>query len=678
MATSGSWLGSRTVTNGPQLYLHWERIETDITNNRSKLRLTARIYSEYSISFSATKYGSLEGSSFSYTGGMSGSGYKTVKTKDIWVNHNSDGSKSVTLDAELNINVSWSTGYVSKISVSGTAYIDSIPRASDLTSASISSLTDGASSTLSIGRDVKHSGFYHLLSLYDGNTWIWDSGYISGSPGTSYTLSSGYVNKMLNRMTTVTSKKFRIRLRTYSSSGGSGYIGESNRDVTVSVNSAVKPSVSGLSRSQTGNNVSSHYLQSISKISASFNASAGYGANLSETRIVIRRDSDHKDSQTISGMSGTTRNPISLSGLYEVIAIATDSRGRTNSTRLTFTSTAYSPPEVTDFSVKRQESTPTIVDINRAGKHTDLGGANTLSVVIDKRVGSGNWTQAYSISFTTGSFGATVTEGSIDVAKSYEFRITATDEFGNEATAFDTISTQKVLFDKHKDLGIGIGKLHEKGVLDVDGEAYFKGNVFVNGVSLSNLVSFSSLDIVAEDTIDFWQSLPQGKYFVSTGQIPNQPSNYGILDHTTQGTGYGADFNSVWYSQSSGRIYRKSGNQNVLTDWIMVDVSSGSNSNGSWIRWGDGTQICQREITLNTSDFGDVQIELPASFIDGNYSVFWSDVGHAYRSSRNMRALTMGIGSAYHRVRALKVHSIDFDYPGHDMNILITAIGRWK
>jgi hypothetical protein len=38
-----------------------------------------------------------------------------------------------------------------------------------------------------------------------------------------------------------------------------------------------------------------------------------------------------------------------------------------------------------------------------------------------------------------------------------------------------------VVLDIHKNEGVGIGKIHEKGVLDVEGDSYFEGNSYFDG-----------------------------------------------------------------------------------------------------------------------------------------------------------------------------------------------------
>ena len=109
MATSGVFTGSRGGTGtGPYLKLYWNRIDEDVSNNRSKLRLSLHLISEYSISFSASKSGNLEGAGFTYSSGFYAPDDKVIKTRDIWVNHDTDGSKSIYLNATFDIEIKWS------------------------------------------------------------------------------------------------------------------------------------------------------------------------------------------------------------------------------------------------------------------------------------------------------------------------------------------------------------------------------------------------------------------------------------------------------------------------------------------------------------------------------------------------------------------------------------------
>lgn len=599
---SGTFTGSRAVNQyGPWLTLHWTEVEQQISNNRTKVRLTLRFHWDRNIAYVFHgRTGKLHGSSYSYSGTARGtSGSLVLRQQDFWINHNSDGTKSQSFSGNINtLGLNWSGTNVNNMSVSGTATLTPIPRKSDLTSASIGSLQVGTANTLSIGRSVKYTGFYHLLSIYDGSTWIWDTGYFRGSPSTSYTIPASTVNKMLQRMGSVNSKTFRVRLQTYTGSSGSGRIGESAKNISAAVHSSVTPSASGISVSIAGDKRDKEinkYVQSISKVTSSFTSSAGYGASVSSRNIVVRRVSGAADSQTISGAGGTTSREVRNSGQYEAIGTITDSRGRKATSRIVFNVEAYNQPRITSFTGVRNPDDQSLVDISRVGNWSHLGGDNPLEIIIQRKQGDSFWSEAVpEATASTGSFSGTVQSTDNNIAKSYDFRLIVKDSFGNSTESLFSIGTAKVLFDKHKDLGIGIGKLHERGELDVAGEAYFDGDLYVNDVNMSSMQRLENIvpKGTAEDTIEFWQSLPQGTYFVYERQIPNQPTNYGVMVHSIQYIGSSSDWNTMWYAQHTGNIYRKSGNENNNHDWWAITPESSTNSNGTFIKLANGTMIC--------------------------------------------------------------------------------------
>src|SRR5699024_7224496 len=287
--------------------------------------------------------------------------------------------------------------------------------------------------------------------------------------------------------------------------------------------SNVTPSASGISVAISGSGrdkTINKYVQNITRVTSSFNSSAGYGASVSSRSIVIRRVSGSADSQTINGASGTTGREVRRNGTYEAIGTVKDSRGRTATSRTTFTVQAYSPPRITSFTGVRNESNQTIVKLNRAGSWSHLGGSNNLTIRLQRRRGSGAYTNVVAdATGTTGTYGADVNSTGNDVTLSYDFRLYVVDTFGKSAESIISIGTAKVLFDKHKDLGIGIGKLHERGALDVAGEAFFDGPV-----TMSHIVTLQE----GHDG-DFNTADKTGFYHMGSNAL-NSPSNtWGFL-----------------------------------------------------------------------------------------------------------------------------------------------------
>lgn len=610
---SGTFTGSRAANKyGPWLTLHWTEVEQQISNNRTKVRLTLRFHWDRNISynFGNGKPGTLHGSAYTFKGRASGSsGSLILRRQDFWVGHGSDGKKSQKFAGNIrSMGLTWGGIGVNTMSVSGTATLTPIPRKSDLTGASMYSLQASTAISMSISRSVKYTGFYHLLSIYDGSTWVWDTGYFKGSPATSYSIPSKTVNNMLKRMGNTTSKNFRVRLRTYTGSGGSGLIGESARNMTVNVHSNVTPSASGISVAISGSGrdkTINKYVQNITRVTSSFNSSAGYGASVSSRSIVIRRVSGGSDSQTISGASGTTGREVRNNGTYEAIGTVKDSRGRTATSRTTFTVEAYSPPRITNFTAVRNESNQTIVKINRTGSWSHLGGSNPLTIKLQRKQGSGAYTNVVAdATGTNGTYGADVNSTGNDVTLSYDFRLYVVDTFGKPAESIISIGTAKVLFDKHKDLGIGIGKLHERGELDVAGEMFVAGQL--NLVPETGIPKFQihSKDENGHAYIEFFGSDGIRKAYVG---IPTKTNNR--LDIMHNG---GENINLA--------------TRGKLTFNSTPIVNSGSNSNGNWIMFYDGTQICWRTYTrtgVNSHNDGNglyrsnhLYITFPRAFIE--------------------------------------------------------------
>lgn len=67
----------------------------------------------------------------------------------------------------------------------------------------------------------------------------------------------------------------------------------------------------------------------------------------------------------------------------------------------------------------------------------------------------------------------------------------------------------------------------------------------------------------------YWWSVPSGwySYNYSESSISNMPENWGIVN--VQETP-NSDFSVVFYTQASGKIYRKSGNSAGITEWVML------------------------------------------------------------------------------------------------------------
>lgn len=613
--------------------------------------------------FSASKTGVLHGESFTYTGGFAGTGTKTLRTREVWVNHNSDGSKSQSFSATFNIAISYSGSHRSSMSVSTTASLDAIPRASGLTAFSFAGhLKNGVANTINYTVDRKSTAFRHEVQLRDGSTVVktWDNQNTNGS--SSAPLTSTEVNNLLSRMTTTTTKTFSLRVATRSSSGGS-FIGSAvSRNATATVHADVKPSVTGLTISQTGNTLSSDYVQGKSKIKASFTRTAGYSASITSSSILVRVNSNNADSQTVNSNNGTTSNAIRYADTYEVIATARDGRGRENTARTTFVSKAYSGPKVTNLSISRNASERTTVDISSDGTWANLGGVNPLTLSLQRRQGTGAWANVFTDKvLTTGSFSISETSLNNNVTLSYEFKLTAKDKMGDVTEVVRTVSTQSMVLDIYKDAGVGVGKMYDTvsgGALQVGGDLSTEGVIHVN--RNGNNFRFKSTDSNGYGYTSWHASDGVRKAYIGFGSAAN--NNFTIDNET------GGDM-----SLRGGRLMFNGSDV----------MNSGSGDDGDWVKFYDGTQIwsCEKNAAhAQTESFGSwyrsggIRFPIPVAF--NGVPVF---SGYVRRTSDDAQSRLLMFG---HKPYSTATPNMYITSPtsstatGYRVGVM--AIGRWK
>lgn len=686
MAMSDTFTGDRKGNKyGPWLTLKWEITDQQVSNNRSRVKLTLYLNADKNISFSARKTGVIQGSSYAYTGGMRSPGSRVVATKALWVSHNSNGKKSIKFSGNLALNISWSGSSTGTLSVSGTANLKDIPRASILNSASVTGgLKSNGNSTLNLSIDKKHPSYWHVISIYDGSKWILDWGYTSNTPS-KLTIDSDKSKRLLNRMPTSTSKSFRIKASTYTGNKGNK-IGESVKNVAFTVDSSQKPSVSSTAPTIDGtgwDNKNGLFLEGVSKLKTSMSSSASYGTSISKERITVQGKNYNGNSITTSVLN---------KGTSTITYYAVDRRGRTNTNTRTLKVEAYGYPSAKSFSLDRTTPKANTAEISANIEWSALSNKNSISLTLSRKASGGIWEQrdTKNLTSSTGKNSYSFTDIDVDVSKSYIYKLELTDSVGNLSNVEGSISTAKVLLNFNEDKGIGIGRMYDSllgGALQVGGGAHFVDDLFVNRVNLARLQSFSSMNMIAEDTTSFWQSLPQGKYYVSAGDIPNQPSDYGIIDHITQNfKGTGSDYNTVWYSQPFGKVLRKSGNDDYNSSWSEIwindSVESGSNSNGYYFKFPNGTLICYASRTMADSGWGsagtggfggkynDKTFTLPYPYVgaavaitipeDGGYYSPWSRRADVFSGTK----ITIGISTLADNTKSFKIRYI--------------LMGRWK
>ena len=654
MATSGS--NTTSIGSSLHLRLEWQTLSQEISNNRSRVRLTLKLIQDGTgIWFSANKTGVLHGESFTYTGGFSGTGTRTLRTRDVWVNHNSDGSKSQSFSATFNIAITYSGSYRSSMSVSTTASLNSIPRASTLTAFSFpNSLQGGTGTQINYTVDRKHSNFRHRVQLLDGSTIIqtWDNQDSNGSSNVQ--LSASSVNTLLGRMTTVTSKSLTLVIDTRSSSGGSFIGSASSRNATASIHSNVRPTITATSVSEAVSGLNAQfgdYVQNKSKLSLSMTASGTYGST-------IRSYSIKANGTTYTSRTAATVE-LKNSGSQSVTFEATDSRGRkTPITTVNISVIAYSEPQITKINAVRSNADGTFNEegefakVNVAASISPVDNKNTKSFKVRSRpVGASTWTEQ-TLTVPGYSVDTDAILPNISPDLSYEIEAVVGDWFTNiSAKSMPDISTAFTLMNFSPDgKGEGFGGVYEDAM---GGLAQFKGDIFI-----SNEGNFS---IDAKDNT-FITMKPGGDVAIAVGSSTR--------DDTT-----GAPFQV--FHDGTIRTRNKINVSGELQLHGIEVVSGGSNTNGYFYKYSNGQMICQKRLLV------------------GGASTAWGSMFYAYldpitwtfpTAFLESPSLSMGsdansllIGTdALDEIAARGIHVLrpsGITYSGY---VTVTATGRWK
>ena len=104
-------------------------------------------------------------------------------------------------------------------------------------------------------------------------------------------------------------------------------------------------------------------------------------------------------------------------------------------------------------------------------------------------------------------------------------------------------------------------------------------------------------------------------------------------------------------------------------------VESGSNENGSYIKFADGNMICYTyKSFLTGSQYGDFMWEFPKPFINTNFSVIAPNVV----TSGDSGQYTCGENARANNYCQFIVYKNAANYTGKTRAINLFAIGRWK
>ena len=478
MATSGS---IRTnVTNDGYIYLQlsWSEASQSIEGNYTNINWNLRLISTghgANIVSSAAKSCTIKFNGTTVFNGTVNIGLSAGQTKTLRsgsnfrINHNSDGKKTFSYSFSQQINITYSGAYIGTKSASGNGTLDTIPRASSISS--ISGNTIGSSVTVNIDR--KASSFTHRVYYSFGSK---KNSQISANAGTSATFTPPMSDCSL--VPNATKGTATIRVDTYS---GSTKIGTASKNFTLNVPASVKPTIESFTAERIDGAVPSDWGiyvkgKSKAKLTISGAAAGGHGATLKSYSI------------TGGGYTGSTAEYttgfLNTAGTIPFTAKVTDSRGRTASKTVSVTVEDYAPPVIQSASAARCDASGSLQDdgayvlVTHSLTYSSLGGKNSLSRSYRfRRVRETSWQNAQYMETESGDI-----VGAGDISPDYSYEIELKAEDGLESVSrLLSVSTAKVIMDwKKGGRGMAIGKVSEKEAFEVAWPVIFHQSLQIN------------------------------------------------------------------------------------------------------------------------------------------------------------------------------------------------------
>ena len=430
----------------------------------------------------------------------------TAVSATVTVNHNADGTKSITIS---------SSGSISGTSMTATycgggATLDTIPRASSISSAS--NVTIGNNCNI---KWTPNSASFRYRLRFSIGSWSFSTGVIHPNTTSTYTYTAYTIPlEVINQITSAKTSTMTATLYTYSNSAATTQVGsESSKTFTVTVPliAGTAPSaVMSLSPvSSLGSAFASVYVQGRSKVKADFTGSiAKYGAIITSYSMSVNGKAYSSPYQS---------DYLSQSGGISVKGTVTDSRGYSVSVTENITVLPYTKPSVVNYTgektiiCKRCESDGMLsssgaylrIKAGREYSTVTSGGVQKNFCVLRYRYkveGDRNfssWVTLLTMDNTTTNE-VDVILGNVvpSTTTSYIVQIGVVDDIGEESYVEFPVPTDEVTFHLiNGGMGAAFGKYAEnKKVLDIADDWDVWGRVYSLGKGKADILQGEDLN----------------------------------------------------------------------------------------------------------------------------------------------------------------------------------------
>jgi len=456
------------------------------------------------------------------------------------VNHNSDGTKSVSFNGSFRVNSVQSYTPQGTLTVSGSFALATIPRAALLNSFADFQIETTAGA-INGNLTIYSASFNHTLDLLKNGSIV-ASWSISAGPVGSYnfalTLSVAQRNLIFYGMPSEESATFTLVVKTFN--GGTQIGTDQSRTATGTIPTSYKPSItsanSDYSWTNKNNKLPLYLIQNVSTLSLQLvGGSAPTGASLSEYKVrfgSITRQGSY-NGLTITENVGLITSYGTLYAYYSV----KDSRGRWSEEIIeslignSLNVRQYSPPVSNGFDVIRNTAVPTSADYILKFSNSLYSIGNTWTYTLQYWNGS-SWAQAKAAT--------TIVAASIDSIFTHALPYSESSVYTVKAILTDQFNTVEFTDD------------FPTSAFPLAGGIWTEGDARIDGTirNAKRNASYLNTDTNANDITEEW--VLSG----NTAGSLNFPSQQWWYVHTVLYSD-GARKNQVAYSYQSQEIWRR-------------------------------------------------------------------------------------------------------------------------
>lgn len=430
--------------------------------------------------------------------------------------HNGDGSKSITISGSVTAPSATSfAGHTTK--GSGTAKLDTIPRASTITSAAETVLGNYCN----VRWTPLTSTFRYKLKFVIGSWSAWSSIIYPGSTA-AYTYRAIMQMDIAKQILNGPEGTMTVTLYTYSDSNATAQVGSADTEtfkVIVPDNSDTKPSVA-MSLQPEGNLPSAFaglYIQGVTKVKANLQGAGKYNAGIAAHTL-------HVEGKNYGYAEGYVSDFLTDPGTQQIIGYARDDRGFLGSTSQDINVIAYTRPKIKNVSAERCDAYGTLkedgtylrITATRDYSPVMVDGVQKNFCAIQYRVTDENGSEVQAVTTILAREGTntdTITTGALlggklAVNKTYTVEVQAADDISVPTPATIVVPTESVYWHRDGKLGsLGLGQYVDKpNTLAVAWDTELNGSLSVGGNPVQDFpTEYAVVDMQNSGSVDRWQ-----------------------------------------------------------------------------------------------------------------------------------------------------------------------------